>query len=89
MTEPKPTRTYFAKSIFTSKSAQVGFFSGALEIVNLIFPLYPDFFSAEIRVMVLGIITIVLRRLTERPARFISPGETEPVEVTTLTPAKE
>jgi hypothetical protein len=98
MTELKPTRTYYARSMFVTKTLWVNLAGTALEILNYtdLVPLYPGWFTAAHRVAVIGLLNIGLRRLSDRPARFIGPKETTPVQVETLpskaqsevTPAK-
>lgn len=84
---PPPTRTYFAISLFSSRTFWVntaalivGILS-ATEVVTIIPAKYLPLSTAAV-----AAINIFLRTITVRPAVFIAPGGTQPVEVEKLDP---
>lgn len=81
------TKTYYAVSIFKTKSFWLNIAALVLEILNKteVVPLYTAAgLTPENRALLIMILNLILRRFTERPARVIKPGETVPVEVKAL-----
>jgi hypothetical protein len=88
MTDPtRPTVTYFAVSIFSSRTFWFGaatFVAGLLslpEVVALI-PLR----ALPVVLSVVGFVVVYLRTVTVRPVALIAPGATLPVAVAKIEP---
>jgi hypothetical protein len=81
------TVTYFSQSMLVSKVFWFNVLAVLAEILSLsdvltiVPPGYHGHFAAAV-----GIINVILRRFTVRPASFIAPGDTKPVEVKKIGP---
>lgn len=84
---PAPTVTYFAVSIFSSRTFWVNLAAGlvailsATEIVTIIPLRYLPLSTALVAALNIG-----LRMVTVRPVALILPGDTKPVEVVKIGP---
>lgn len=81
------TQTYYAVSLFKTKSFWLNIAAIVLEILNAtdVAPLYSTLkITPEQRGLLVMILNIIVRRFTERPARVMKPGDTLPVEVKRL-----
>lgn len=81
------TKTYWAVSIFKTKTFWLNFVAIALEIINTLNAgeLYEMVgIDPQRRMLLIMVFNIILRRFTERPARVMKPGDTFPVEVKSL-----
>ena len=87
---PKPTVTYWAISLFNSRTFRIN--AGLLfvtlvpllvdpELVSMIPPRYLVLYAALVKVA-----NIALRLVTVRPVALIPPGDTVPIEVPKIDP---
>ena len=83
----QPTVTYWAVSILTSRTAQFAGLTVLLGILSLpeVLALIPLRFM-PLLLAIVGVVNLILRKLTVRPVAFIAPGETHPVEVPKIDP---
>jgi len=84
---PPPTVTYWAISLFSSRTFWWNAANGILALLSLtevtaIIP--PRFLSLQIAIA--AIVNLYLRTVTVRPAAFIAMGTTQPVTVTKVGP---
>jgi len=87
MSDPQPTVTYWAVSILTSRTAQFAGFTILLGILSLpeVLALIPLRYMPLLLACV-GVINLILRKLTVRPVALIAPGETKAVAVPKIDP---
>lgn len=87
MTETPQTVTYFAVSLFSSKTFWVNIIafliaiSGLSEVVTIVPLRFMPMYSA-----VVAILNVYLRTVTVRPVALIAPGDTAPVDVPKIGP---
>lgn len=81
------TVTYWAVSILTSRTAQFATLTTLAGILSLpeVLALIPLRYMPLILAAV-GIINLLLRKLTVRPVAFIAPGDTQEVKVQKIGP---
>ena len=86
-TSPQPTVTYYAVSIFSSRTFwanTAALIVGVLSATDVV-PIIPARFLPMSTALVAAL-NIWLRTITVRPVALIAPGDTKPVEVAKIEP---